>query len=66
MHSREQYNICLIQAGGKKGVFENKDDRVTEGGAPETHGPWSAHSMTHISMKRVAYLRQLALEPEQR
>ena len=23
--------------------------------APETAGPWSAHSMTHISMKRVAY-----------
>lgn len=22
---------------------------------PETAGPWSAHSMTHISMKRVAY-----------
>ena len=26
------------------------------GNIPETQGPWSAHSITHISMKRVAYL----------
>lgn len=51
-------NICLTKYSMDRGcraqAYKGREEGA--GDAPETHGPWSAHSMTHISMKRVAYL----------